>query len=340
MSIKIISTASYTDDQVLTNDDLTKIVDTNDEWIRERTGIVQRKISKNKTTEKIAFLACKKAIEKGGIEPNQIGLILFASVTNDTKVPSSSFNVLGRLGIKEAICMDINAACSGFIYSLTVAKAMMKMQNIRYCLVVGSERLSKVTNWEDRSTCILFGDGSGAVLLENDAANGEIKLDKNNCQKFYNIDFEIKDQYIKGEYDKDFNLILDMKNDIDDMSNNYIEMNGRQIYKFATKIGPKLINDLLDKNNINQSDVHAIICHQANLRIIENLSIKTDIEIDKWFVNIEKYGNTSSASVPIALDEYITSLKENNAHIEKGKYVVLLAFGGGLSYGVILLKVI
>lgn len=334
MPINIISTGSFVSDEILTNEDLSKIVDTNDQWIRERTGIVERRIARNNTTEELAYEASRKAIEEIDLDIEKIGLILFASVTNDTKVPSSAFTISGKLGIKNAICMDINAACSGFVFALTTAKALMLSQKIEYALVIGAEKLSKVTNWKDRTTCILFGDGAGATLLKNSNTEDNDKDILEQTIKGQN--YELCDQYINGKYDENNYLTLDMKKEIYTKTNNYIEMNGRQIYKFATNIGPKMIDKLLADNNIELEEIAGIICHQANLRIIETLAQKTGIDIEKWFINIEKYGNTSSASVALAIDEY----RRTSINNSKGKYIICIAFGGGLSYGSILLKII
>ncbi|MEG0249483.1 MAG: beta-ketoacyl-ACP synthase III [Peptostreptococcus sp.] len=349
MSINIISTGSYATDEILDNESLSKMVDTNDKWILERTGIKTRHIAKYNTTEELASKACERALKDVNIDKDEIGLLLFATISSDTKVPSSSYTTAGHLGIENAVCFDVNAACSGFIYSMTIAKSMMKDMNYKYALVVGSERLSKFIDWTDRSSCILFGDGAGCALLENSEYKNELLKGKNNSKVYEKQDeylenevsnnlikLEIKDAILGGIYDKKKYLTVDSKDKVSDEVSPFIEMNGRQIYKFATDIGVKVIDKLLKKNNIKNEDIAMIVPHQANKRIIQTLAEKSNLGIEKWFINLDKYGNTSSASVPIALDEALknTYLKES-----RGKYLLSLAFGGGLSYGGILFKI-
>ncbi len=343
MSIKIISTGSYAVGKKLNNHMLSKIVDTNNQWIVERTGIENRYIAEDITTEELAYNSCKKAIEEIDINLDEIGLVIFSTVTGDTSVPSSSFTISGKLGIKNAVCFDLNAACSGFIYSIAVANSLIKSINFKYAIVVGAERLSKYIDWKDRSTCILFGDGAGCAILENTCYNNNINLTDNdnfidivkNSISEKNIDLELIDTIVGGKYDQKRYLTMNSKYSIED-DDYYIKMNGRQIYKFATDIGIKIIDDLLKKNNISKKEVCMIIPHQANLRIIETLADKSEINLEKWFVNLSKYGNTSSASVPIAMDE---AMRNFDFQSNKGRYVIMLAFGGGLSYGGVLLKI-
>lgn len=361
MGIKIISTGSHTSDEILDNFMLSEMVDTNNEWIVERTGINTRRISRNETTEEIAFNAAKKALEQSGIDKNEIGIIVFASISSDSLVPSSAHTIAGRLGIEECFCFDLNAACSGFIYSIAVVESLMKTMNIRYGLVIGAERLSKYVDWEDRSTCILFGDGAGCALLENK----EISLEKSEliseyCEKNYattSVDsecctdsikqkieskcfgLEILDSFVSGRYDEKKYLSVKSRDSYDlekDTFSDYIKMNGRQIYKFATDVGIRVIDNLIINSNISKDDIVGIIPHQANRRIVETLSEKSEIEIDKWFMNLDKYGNTSAASVPIALDEFV---REFDFESNKGKYIISLAFGGGLTFGGTLFKI-
>lgn len=352
MSISIISTGSYATDEILDNESLSKMVDTNNEWILERTGIKTRHIANDMTTEELAKKACEKAIEKLDINKEDIGLLIFATISSDTKVPSSSYTLAGSLGIEKAVCFDVNAACSGFVYSMTIAKSMMRDMNCKYALVIGSERLSKYVDWTDRSTCILFGDGAGCVLLENseyeaifdeeDSLYKEENLKVNKYQNLENksldlpVKLEIKDSILAGKYDEKKYLTVDSKNKLTDESSPFIEMNGRQIYKFATDVGVKVIDRLLKRNNISSEDIVMVVAHQANKRIIQTLAEKSSLKIEKWFINLDKYGNTSSASVALALDE---ALEKTDFEEYKGKYLLSLAFGGGLSYGGILFNI-
>lgn len=328
MSINILSTGSFITNDILDNEYLSSIVDTSDEWIVERTGIKTRHISKTYTTEELAYEACLNAINKTDIEVNKIGLIIFASVTADTIVPSSAFTLSGKLGINECICFDLNAACSGFVYSVSVAKSLMETMDIEYAVVVGSERLTKNVDWKDRSSCILFGDASGCVILKND------KVTLNDVKP--NCSLSIEKTIIGGKYDTKKYLMMNSLSSIGGEYQKYIKMNGRQIYKFATDIGPKIINELLQDTNISIEDIAFVVPHQANSRIIDTMSEKSGIKRDKWYTNLEKYGNTSAASVPLAMDEAIQYFDlQNNV----GKYIISIAFGGGLSYGGILIKI-
>lgn len=389
MSVKIVSTGSCVGDRVLDNFQLSEMVDTSDEWIKSRTGIEERRIADNITTEELAYRACSSAIEKSGIGVSDIDLLIVATISSDTKVPSSAYKVAGKLGMKNTVCFDINAACSGFVYAASVAKSMMEMMGYRYAMIAGAEKLSKYVNWEDRGTCVLFGDGSGCAILKRDEpykynndsdkneksakgrAETEIckeniynetqdkdKFHKNNSEytlfkekessekcmtdeiSMLKIEeaLEIVDQEIGGYYDENRYLTVDSKESISDTEvSKYIEMNGRQVYKFATNEGERVLKLLMERNNISEDEIVTIVSHQANKRIIETLASKTGVDIEKWFINLDKYGNTSSASIPIALDEAVSNLDLNK---NKGKYILSVAFGGGLSYGGILLKIV
>lgn len=327
MGINIVSTGSYTTEDILDNKRLSEMVDTSDEWIIERTGIKTRHISNTHTTEELAVEATKNALKRLEIDIDDIGIVIFASVSSDTKVPASSYTVAGKLGIKDAICFDLNAACSGFVYSMSVASSLLKGSKTKYALVIGAEKLSKYVNWEDRGTCILFGDGAGCAILEN------TDIIDTDCKKI-----ELLDTFLGGKYDAKKYLTIDSKDSVDDKTNPYISMNGRQIYKFATDIGVKILDQLIDENSVDREDIEMIVPHQANRRIIETLAEKSQIDINKWYMNLEKYGNTSAASVPIALDESLSSFYSGEKTYA-GKYIMSLAFGGGLSYGGLLMRV-
>lgn len=333
MGVNIIGSGRYAPDNILDNEMLSKLVDTNDEWIVERTGIRRRHISKDETTEDMALKACQRAIEKSSIDVDEIEMIIVASVTSDTKVPSTAFTIAGRMGLKNIICMDINVACSGYIYAIATAKAMMRDMGKKYALVVGAERLTKYVNWEDRTTCILFGDGAGCMILENEDLVEDRPVSK--------YKYEIKDYHLGGKPDVKKYLTIDAKDKIDDEDNLYIGMNGRQVYKFATDVGPKVIDKLLKDNSVDESQVYSFVAHQANMRIIECLSDRSNIGMDRWYTNIQEYGNTSSASVAIAFDEVVSRLESSDQDEGDilGKYLITTAFGGGLSFGGILIKI-
>ena len=237
------------------------------------------------------------------------------------------------MGLKNIICRDINVACSGYIYAIATAKAMMRDMGKKYALVVGAERLTKYVNWEDRTTCILFGDGAGCMILENEDLVEDRPVSK--------YKYEIIDYHLGGKPDVKKYLTIDAKDKIDDEDNLYIGMNGRQVYKFATDVGPKVIDKLLKDNSVDASQVYSFVAHQANMRIIECLSDRSNIGMDRWYTNIQEYGNTSSASVAIAFDEVASRLESSDQDEGDilGKYLITTAFGGGLSFGGILMKI-
>lgn len=335
MTINIISTGSYAGEKILDNEYFAKIVDTNDEWIQERTGIRTRHICDDITTEEMATRACESALDKLDMDRSKIGLVIFASVSSDTKTPASSFNMAGRLGLNgNPICFDLNAACSGFVYSMAVARSIMASMKIAYAIVIGAERLSKFVDWSDRSTCILFGDGAGCAVLEN----SDLADDSVSSSLDYRL--EIEDTYLAGRYDKKKYLTLDSRDSLKEMRHPFIGMNGRQIYKFATDVGVKVIDRLLESNCISKDDIEFLVPHQANKRIIETLALKSQIPDDRWFVNLDEYGNTSAASIPLALNELVEKvLPDRKLEQIDGRRIISLAFGGGLSYGGFLLKI-
>ena len=357
MSVSIIGTGSYAPPYILDNTSLSKMVDTSDEWIIERTGIKNRHIAKDETTEDMAYKSALKCLDNTGIRASDLDMIIVASVTSDTRVPSTAYSVAGRLGIGDIICMDVNSACSGYMYAISTAKALIKDMKKRYALVIGAERLTKYVNWQDRSTCILFGDGAGCLILENDEYEKEdvdsicLGNTENNChinspaeESILNKDkikyrYEILDSILGGKPDIKKYLTMDFHENLTDSSEPYISMNGRQVYKFATDVGPKVIDKLVKDNGINIEDVYTFVSHQANMRIIQCLAEKSGIDISRWYTNIEEYGNTSSASVAIALDEVAVSIENHNEDDIDGKYILSTAFGGGLSFGGILMKI-
>lgn len=304
-SIKVISTGSFVPAGTLSNFDLEKIVDTNDDWIFSRTGIRNRHIANGEDTSDLAFQAARLAIGKVNYDTSKIGLILVATCTADYHSPSVACMVQAKLGLHEQdiACFDINAACTGFIYALSVASELIGSGRYSGALVIGADTLSKYTDYEDRSTCILFGDGAGAFIIES-------------ADEYKPVDFYLS---ARGEISQ--SIIFDPK----------IKMDGRKIYAFATKILEHSIRKVLENNNLTIDDIDVIIPHQANLRIIEKAAKSLNIVMDKFYINIDKYGNTSSASIPLAFDEFMTAF---GGH---GKKVIFVGFGGGLTWGAALL---
>jgi 3-oxoacyl-[acyl-carrier-protein] synthase-3 len=305
-NVKVVSTGKYIPETVLTNQDMEKMVDTTDEWIYTRTGIKNRHIVNGETTSDMATRAARKAIEKVNYDTSKIDLILVATFTPDYMSPSVANLVQAKLGLndQDITCFDLNAACSGFIYAVNVATQMLNSGTYKAALVIGAETLSKVTNYEDRNTCVLFGDGSGAVILEN--------TDETKPAYFYTSS--------KGDLDK---IILVVQK---------IAMEGKKVYQFATKAIENSVNKVLNDCGLTKDDIEKVIPHQANLRIIEKAAELLTIDMSKFFINIDKYGNTSAASIAIALDEYLDTLTERD-----NKKIILVGFGGGFTWGAALL---
>jgi 3-oxoacyl-[acyl-carrier-protein] synthase-3 len=311
---RIMGTGSYVPDNKLTNEDLTQFVETSDEWIYSRTGIKERRISKGQSTLDLAEKASLKAIEMADIDVNKIDLLIVATVTSDYAFPGVANLLQARLGLKNIMAFDINAACSGFIYALQIADKMIKSGSYNYALIVGAEILSRLTDWRDRNTCVLFGDGAGAMIIGQSDKNkirdiitgskGDVDM------LLYSKNPDLKNPYVNASSEQD-----------------HIHMKGSEVFKFATRIMPKTIKQLLDRNNIKVEDINYFIAHQANMRIIDKSARDLNIDMDKMFVNIDRYGNTSAASVAIAIDEAI-----RNGLIKKNDLFITVAFGGGLTW--------
>ncbi len=311
--LSILGTGKYVPEKIITNDELSKYVETSDEWISSRTGIRQRHIIKDENTISLALGAAKLAIEDSGVLKEDIDLVIVATVTPENTFPSTSNMLQSQLGLGEIMSFDLNAACSGFVYAIDVANKMMKSGAFKNALIVGSETLTKYVDWSDRNTCVLFGDGAGAVVIGE--GSGEIidciSHSRGDENKFlYGAGVEVREFFNREKPTVGF-----------------IEMNGREVFKFATRTVPKAIEEILAKNNLTINDIDKFVCHQANERIIESSAKKLDVSMDKMYVNIHKYGNTSAASVPIALDD---AFKEGA--VKKGDLICIVAFGGGLTW--------
>ncbi|ACM60255.1 3-oxoacyl-[acyl-carrier-protein] synthase-3 [Caldicellulosiruptor bescii] len=317
-NVKIISTGRFVPERILSNHDLEKMVDTSDEWITQRTGIKERRIVDGKlSTTDLAVQAARNAIQKAGILPNEIDLVVVATVTPEMFFPSTACLVQKELKLKNAFAFDISAACSGFIYGMAIATQFIQNGFCKTALVIGAEALSKITNWSDRSTCVLFGDGAGAAILTASSEEGilgfELGSDGENGLLLYCHAFGLSDlSYSQSKDMPNFRKIF---------------MDGNEVYKFAVKIMPYAVEKVLEKVGLSSSDIDVFIPHQANIRIIESAAKRLKIPMEKVFVNLHKYGNTSAASIPIALDEAIEEGK-----IKKGDKIVLVGFGGGLTW--------
>lgn len=312
---RIAGTGSYVPNKVLTNEDLKAFVDTNDEWIVSRTGIKERHIVTDESTLDLAYKASLNAIQSANIDKNEIDLIIVATVTSDYAFPGVAQLLQAKLEIEGITAFDINAACSGFIYALQISDKMIKSGAFHNALIVGAEILTRLTDWRDRNTCVLFGDGAGAMVISESKENNIVDI-------------------ITGAKG-DTEMLLYCKNpDIKDPAVNaispqdHIHMNGSEVFKYATRIMPKTVKQLLERNHLEVEDLDYFVAHQANKRIIDKSARDLKIDMDKMFINIHKYGNTSAASVPIAIDEAIKS-----KHLKKGDKFITVAFGGGLTWG-------
>ena len=319
---KMIGFGLYTPKNLVENERLQEFLETSDEWIRTRTGIERRYISLDENTSDLAVEASKKALNQAGLSAEDIDLIILATVTPDNFTPSTACIVQDKLGAKNAWAFDINAACTGFIYALKLGRSLIRSGEAKNALIIGAETLSKALNWEDRGSCVLFGDGAGATVLTSTEEDCGIKC------------VNVKSDGSKGDSLVIQGLPLNSPfKDGREVSENYINMNGREIFKFATKVMEESIVDILEKENIKIEDIAAIIPHQANLRIIDYVVKRLGIPREKFITNLQNYGNTSGASIPIALCE---SIDEGN--LKKGDNIIMVGFGGGLTWGAALIK--
>ncbi|MBU0952078.1 MAG: ketoacyl-ACP synthase III [Elusimicrobia bacterium] len=318
--IKIIGTGSFIPEKIITNADLEKMVDTTDEWITQRTGIKERHIVEpGVPTSDIAVEASKKAIKDAGIDPQEVDLIIVATATPDMFFPSTACVVQKKLGIKSnPVSFDIFAACSGFLYALGIAKNMLECGQYKTALVIGAETLSKVTNWKDRGTCILFGDGAGAMLIRATDEETNILSITLGANGSYTDILEIPAG--GSRYPATLETI--------EQGLHYIRMDGKEVFKHAVISMLKATNKALDMCNKKIEDIALLIPHQANMRIIEALGERLKLPREKIFVNLHKYGNLSAATTIVALDE-----ARKQGLVKEGDLVELVAFGSGLTWG-------
>ncbi|GEP42536.1 beta-ketoacyl-ACP synthase III [Brevifollis gellanilyticus] len=317
----ILGTGSYVPEKVLTNDDLSKIVDTNDEWITSRTGIKERRIAADdQATSDLASEAARRAMKNAGVSPDEIDLIVCATVTPDMFFPSTACIVQRKIKAHNAVCFDISAACSGFVYALQVARHFLNAGTRQTALVIGAEKLSSLVNWKDRNTCVLFGDGAGAVVIR--AAE----------------DSEAPGRVLSTVMGSDGNLVDLLKvpgggsacpttPDNVDQRLNTVHMEGRETFKHAVTRMSNAAEEALAMAGLTKEDIDLVIPHQANARIITAIADRLGLPPEKTFVNVDKYGNTSAATIPIALDE-----ANQQGRLQRGNVVLLVAFGGGFTW--------
>ena len=315
---RIIGTGGYLPDKVLTNADLEKMVDTTDEWITERTGIKERHIAADgQTTCDLAEQASLRAIEAAGIDKNEIGLIIVATTTPDRVFPSTACLLQQRLDIHGCPAFDIQAVCTGFVYALGVADKFIRTGSARYALVIGAETLSRIVDWTDRGTCILFGDGAGAVVLEASDEPGILSTH----------------MHADGSYE----ALLTTSGGVSEGNHGkpgpYIEMAGNEVFKMAVNTLGRIVDETLAANDMKKSDVDWLVTHQANTRIIAATAKKLKMTMDRVVLTVAEHGNTSAASVPLALDTAV-----RDGRIQRDDTLLLEAFGGGFTWGSALIR--
>ncbi len=321
MYSRIAGTGSYLPEKVLTNADLAEFVDTSDEWIATRTGIRQRHIAaEGETTGDLAFHAATRALEAAGVEASELDLIVLGTTTPDIIFPSTACLVQHRLGANGCPAFDVNAACSGFIYALSVADSFIRSGAARTALVIGAETLTRMLDWSDRSTCVLFGDGAGAVVLKADTETGvlstHLHADGGKKELLYNP-VGVSSGFRPEE----------------DNAGVKVLMTGNEVFKHAVKALDSVVEETLAANDLDRSQIDWLIPHQANLRIIEATAKRLAMPMERVVVTVDRHGNTSSGSVPLALDEAVRS-----GRVERGQLVLLEAFGGGFTWGSALLR--
>ncbi len=319
MTARIIGTGSAVPEQIVTNEDLSKIVETSDEWISSRSGIKERRIAKEETTTSLAILAGKRALENADIAPEEIEIIIVATCTPDYFFPNTACQVQEAIGAKHAVAFDLSAACSGFLFALSTAQAYIKGGIYQKALIIGAETMSKMIDWSDRSTCVLFGDGAGAVvvcaeetgLLElvqksDGTGKGVLSCKARETRNLLNHEAETKE---------------------------YLYMEGQPVFKFAVKTVPECVEEVLKKAEVKKEEIRYYILHQANSRIIQSVAKRLKEPEEKFPMNLSLHGNTSAGSIPILLDEM-----NRKGRLNRGDKLVLSGFGAGLTWGAVLLE--
>ncbi|HEY9381786.1 MAG TPA: beta-ketoacyl-ACP synthase III [Burkholderiales bacterium] len=312
---RIIGTGSHLPARRVTNHELAQTVDTSDEWITTRTGIRQRYLAEaGQTTSDLALQASKQALDTAGVEPADIDLIIVATTTPDQVFPSTACLLQNKLGNKGAIAFDVQAVCSGFVYALAIADNFIRAGQVRTALVVGAETLSRILDWNDRATCVLFGDGAGAIVLRADDTPG-ILASALHADGSYGDILAVPSNVCGGKI----------------VGNPFITMDGRAVFKFAVKVLDDVARETVDKANLKLSDVDWLIPHQANLRILESTAKKLGIPTERVIVTVDRHANTSAASIPLALDVAV-----RDGRIKPGHKVLLEGVGGGFTWGAVL----
>ncbi len=310
----ICGTGSYAPSYIMDNNEIATMVETSDEWIRERTGVATRHIIKDETTVSMAYEAAKRALDDGGVKGEEVDLIIVSTISSNVILPCTACEVQKELGAKNATCFDMSAACSGFVLAYNTALAYLSGGMYKTALIIGSESLSNLTNWKDRGTCILFGDGAGAAVMR--AKEGRMYLPVTHSDGMKGKALTCLSRHTKVTPER----MTDPEY--------YMQMDGQAVFKFAVKKVPEAVNEVLEKNHIDKKEIAWYIMHQANRRIVEAVAKRLDEPIEKFPMNLQEYGNTSSASIGILLDEM-----KRDKRLKSGQKIVIAGFGAGLTWG-------
>lgn len=317
---RIVGTGSYLPEKVVTNADLEKMLDTSDEWIRERSGISERRIARDdETSGDMAEVAAQRAMQAAGVNPEDIGLLIVGTTSPDLVFPSTACLLQARLGLPDCGAMDVNAACSGFLYALSIADKYIRCGEVKKALVIGVEKLSAMTDWSDRGTAVLFGDGAGAVVLEASEEAGILSTHIHAAGR--HSDLLCTDVGVSTGFKPE------------EGGGVRIKMKGNEVFKVAVRTLGRIVDETLEHNNMKKSELDWLIPHQANLRIISATAKKLGMTMDQVVITIDRHGNTSTASVPLALDEAVRAGK-----VKRGEILLLEAFGGGFTWASALIK--
>ncbi|MFA5081440.1 MAG: beta-ketoacyl-ACP synthase III [Hydrogenophilaceae bacterium] len=314
---RVAGTGSYLPSRIVTNADLEKLIETTDEWIVERTGIRQRhQAGEGELTSDLALKAAEKAIEAAGIEPSDLGLVVVATTTSDRIFPSTACVLQAKLGIENGCpAFDVQAVCSGFVYAMTMADQFIRSGQVKYALVVGAETLSRITDWSDRGNCMLWGDGAGAVVLSASEEQGIISTHIHADGRYQDLLFVDGGVSLKSE------------------GACHMRMSGNAVFKMAVKTLDAIVDETLEANGLAKSDIDWLVPHQANIRIIQATAKKLGMAMDNVVVTVDRHGNTSAASIPLAFDTAV-----RDGRIKRGETVLMEAFGGGFTWGSVLLR--
>ena len=319
MTTRIVGTGSYLPQKVVTNDDLSNIMDTSDEWISSRTGIRQRHLATEESNASMCAEAAKRALEDAGMTAGEIDLIIVGTITPDHVTPSLACEISALIGAERAVCFDINAACSGFVYSLHTAHAFLTAGIYQNAIVIGAEVLSRIMDWGDRSTCVLFGDGAGAAVVRTEET-GIIAFDQGSDG--------VKGSVLSCINRRNNNPFVSESKELD-----YVQMDGKEVYSFAVSTVPKSIMSVLEKANIEPEQVDYFLLHQANVRILDSVAKRLKMPKEKFPISLDHCGNISAGSIPILLDEV-----NKKGLLKRGQKIILSGFGGGLTWGTTLLE--